>query len=184
MRTLGPCLRIYKIRLRQIRFNQFLKLGTKFIVINNQANFKIEAQAALIEIHRSEDSYALIDHEALGMQKAAMKFSNVWLRWHLREILKGLSDKNAARFGAAFRTGLLNWELEDRIEDASQRRDPVAAFVKIGVGSIEKILKSVEAASAKINTFMLVVGGLVFMVQVALKSAPGSTDNFPTVTSP
>jgi type II secretory pathway component PulF len=91
----------------------------------------------------------------------AMKFSNAWLRWHIREILKGLSDKNAARFGAAFKTGLLSWDLEDRIEDASQRRDPVAAFVKIGVGSIEKIFKSVEAASGKINTFMLVFGGLV-----------------------
>jgi hypothetical protein len=91
----------------------------------------------------------------------AMKFSNVWLRWHLREILKGLSDKNAARFGAAFRTGLLNWDLEDRIEDASKRRDPVAAFVKIGVGSIEKILKSVESTSSKINTAMLVIGGLI-----------------------
>jgi hypothetical protein len=91
----------------------------------------------------------------------AMKFSNVWLRWHLREILRGLSDKNAARFGDAFRTGLLNWDLEDRIEDASKRRDPVAAFVKIGVGSIEKILKSVEATSSKVNTAMMVIGGLI-----------------------
>ena len=90
----------------------------------------------------------------------AMKYSNPWMRWHLREILKGLSDKNASRFGLAFQTGLLNWELEDRIEDASKRRDPVAAFVKIGVGSIDKIVKSVEAASSKINTLMLVLGGL------------------------
>lgn len=90
----------------------------------------------------------------------AMKYSNPWMRWHLREILKGLSDKNASRFGLAFQTGLLNWELEDRIEDASKRRDPVAAFVKIGVGSIDKIVKSVEAAASKINTVMLVLGGL------------------------
>lgn len=90
----------------------------------------------------------------------AMKYSNPWMRWHLREILKGLSDKNAARFGLAFKTGLLNWELEDRIEDASKRRDPVSAFVKIGVGSIDKIVKSVEAASAKINTAMLLLGGI------------------------
>lgn len=90
----------------------------------------------------------------------AMKYSNPWMRWHLREVLKGLSDKNASRFGLAFQTGLLNWELEDRIEDASKRRDPVAAFVKIGVGSIDKIVQSVEAASAKINTVMLVLGGI------------------------
>lgn len=90
----------------------------------------------------------------------AMKYSNPWMRWHLREILKGLSDKNASRFGLAFQTGLLNWELEDRIEDASKRRDPVAAFVKIGVGSIDKIVKSVESASSKINTLMLLLGGL------------------------
>ena len=91
----------------------------------------------------------------------AMKYSNPWLRWHLREILKALSDKNASRFGLAFQTGLLNWDLEDRIEDASKRRDPVAAFVKIGVGSIDKIIKSVAAASSKINTLMLVLGGLI-----------------------
>jgi type II secretory pathway component PulF len=90
----------------------------------------------------------------------AMKYSNPWMRWHLREILKGLSDKNAARVGLAFQTGLLNWELEDRIEDASKRRDPVSAFVKIGVGSIDKIVKSVEASSSKINTLMLILGGI------------------------
>jgi len=90
----------------------------------------------------------------------AMKYSNPWMRWHLREILKGLSDKNASRFGLAFQTGLLNWELEDRIEDASKRRDPVTAFVKIGVGSIDKIVKSVQVASSKVNTLMLVLGGI------------------------
>ena len=54
----------------------------------------------------------------------------------------------------------MNWELEDRIEDASKRRDPVSAFVKIGVGSIDKIVKSVEASSSKINTLMLILGGI------------------------
>jgi hypothetical protein len=91
----------------------------------------------------------------------AMKFSNVWMRWHIREILSNLSDRNASRFGAAFRTGLLNWDMEDRIDDAAKRQDPVAAFVKIGVGSIEKIFKTVESSSTKINTLLLVVGGII-----------------------
>lgn len=91
----------------------------------------------------------------------AMKYSSPWMRWHLREILRGLSDQSAAKFGTAFRTGLLTQVIEDRIEDAAKRRDPVTAFVKIGVGSIDKIVRTVEAASSKVNTIMLVIGGLI-----------------------
>ncbi len=91
----------------------------------------------------------------------AMKYSSPWLRWHLREILRSLSDQSAAKFGTAFRTGLLTQMIEDRIEDAAKRRDPVTAFVKIGVGSIDKIVSTVEEASGKVNTAMLVVGGLI-----------------------
>ncbi|CAN1495619.1 PulF Type II secretory pathway, component PulF [Burkholderiaceae bacterium] len=91
----------------------------------------------------------------------AMKYSSPWLRWHLKEILRGLSDQSAAKFGTAFRTGLLTQMIEDRIEDAAKRRDPVTAFVKIGVGSIDKIVRNVEHASSKVNTTMLVMGGLI-----------------------
>ena len=79
----------------------------------------------------------------------------------IRERGRGLSDQSAAKFGTAFRTGLLTQVIEDRIEDAAKRRDPVTAFVKIGVGSIDKIVSTVEAASGKVNTIMLVVGGLI-----------------------
>lgn len=90
----------------------------------------------------------------------AMKFSSPWLRWHLREILRALSSGNATQFGAAFRTGLLNRDMEDRVQEASERRDPVAAFVKIGVGSIDRIARSVEGAAGKLNNALIVLGGL------------------------
>jgi len=91
----------------------------------------------------------------------AMKYSSPWMRWHLRLILRSLSDQSAATFGTAFNTGLLTQAIEDRIEDAAKRRDPVVAFVKIGVGSIDKIVRDVEDASGKVNTAMLLVGGLI-----------------------
>jgi len=90
----------------------------------------------------------------------AMKFSSPWLRWHLREILRALSSGNATQFGMAFRTGLLNHEMEDRVQEASERRDPVAAFVKIGVGSIDRIARTVEGAAGKLNNALIVLGGM------------------------
>jgi type II secretory pathway component PulF len=90
----------------------------------------------------------------------AMKFSSPWLRWHLREILRALSSGNTTKFGTAFRTGLLNSDMEDRVQEASERRDPVAAFVKIGVGSIDRIASAVEGAAGKLNNTLIVLGGL------------------------
>jgi type II secretory pathway component PulF len=95
-----------------------------------------------------------------GSIERAMKFSSPWLRWHLRETLRALSSGNATQFGAAFRTGLLNPDMEDRVQEASERRDPVAAFVKIGVGSIDRIARSVEDAASKLNNALIVLGGL------------------------
>jgi type II secretory pathway component PulF len=90
----------------------------------------------------------------------AMKYSSPWLRWHLREVLRGLSSGTSSQFGKAFRTGMLTQEMEDRVQEAAERRDPVAAFVKIGVGSIDRIVQSIEASSAKVNTALLIVGGI------------------------
>lgn len=95
-----------------------------------------------------------------------LKYSSPWLRWHLREILRAMSSGSANRFGSAFRTGVLNRDMEDRVQEASERRDPVEAFVKIGIGSIDRIARSIEDASGKINTALLVIGGLVLGMMI------------------
>jgi len=89
-----------------------------------------------------------------------VRYSTPWMRWHVRSILRGISSANAENFGAAFGTGVLNQDLEDRIMDASERRDPVEAFVKIGTGSIDRIATSIEKSSARLNSVMLLLCGV------------------------
>jgi type II secretory pathway component PulF len=91
----------------------------------------------------------------------AMRYANPWMRWHLHKILTRLSSRDATNFGQAFATGVLSPELEDRIADASERREPVQAFVKIGVGSIDRISTSIEASAARINAYALMVCGFI-----------------------
>jgi len=90
-----------------------------------------------------------------------LKFSAPWTCWHVRRILTNLSKPNAPFFGQAFSTGVLNRELEDRVQDASERRDPVDAFVRMGAGSIDRLVKDMELRSARLNSVMLVFCGLV-----------------------
>jgi type II secretory pathway component PulF len=91
----------------------------------------------------------------------ALQYANPWMRWHLRKILLRLSSSSATGFGQAFATGVLSPDLEDRITDASERQDPVQAFVKIGVGSIDRIAISIEGSANRINSFMLIICGFV-----------------------
>jgi hypothetical protein len=90
----------------------------------------------------------------------SLRYTSPWMEWHVKVILRRLSGKDAARFGDAFATGILSKDLEERIADASERRDPVVAFVKIGLGSIERVGKSISESAARINTIMLFVCGL------------------------
>jgi type II secretory pathway component PulF len=90
-----------------------------------------------------------------------LKFASPWTRWHVRRILSNLSKPNTPHFGQAFSTGVLNRELEDRVQDASERRDPVDAFVRMGAGSIDRMVKEMELRSARLNSMMLLVCGLV-----------------------
>ena len=96
----------------------------------------------------------------------AMRYSNPWVRWHIKAILRRLSSAHSANFGAAFATGILNQELEDRISDASERKDPVAAFIKIGTTSVDKIQQDIEKSSARLNTILILFCGMTlgFMV--------------------
>ncbi|UXH80272.1 hypothetical protein [Roseateles amylovorans] len=94
-----------------------------------------------------------------SLERAA-RFSSPWMRWHLRQILSRLSSEQSTQFGQAFATGVLNRAMEDRVQDASERRDPVAAFVKIGVGSIDRIDRSIGASAAKLNGLLMAIAGL------------------------
>ena len=91
----------------------------------------------------------------------SMKYSSPWMRWHLREVLVRLSKPNTVHFGDAFQTGVLSQDLEDRVQDASERRNPTEAFVKIGVGSMDRVIQSIERSATRLSTSMLVICGLV-----------------------
>ena len=97
----------------------------------------------------------------------AIRFSTPWMRWHLQQILRGLASEHAAKFGYAFRTGVLSMEMEDRVQDAAERRDPVAAFVKIGIGSIDRIERSMTESASKLNGVMMAMAGLVLGIMMA-----------------
>lgn len=96
----------------------------------------------------------------------AIRFSTPWMRWHLREILRGITAEHGSQFGLAFATGVLNPAMEDRVQDAAERRDPVTAFVKVGVGSIDRIERTMEASSSRINALMLAVAACVLGVMM------------------
>ncbi|SEL08595.1 Type II secretory pathway, component PulF [Roseateles sp. YR242] len=97
----------------------------------------------------------------------ATRFSSPWMRWHLRQILSRLSSEQSTHFGQAFSTGVLNKALEDRVQDASERRDPIAAFVKIGIGSIDRIERSIQASAGRLNAILMGVAGLTLAGMMA-----------------
>ena len=47
------------------------------------------------------------------------------------------------------------------LQDASERRDPVDAFVRLGVGSIDRMVKEMELRSGRLSNVLLIVCGLV-----------------------
>lgn len=109
----------------------------------------------------------------------SMKFSSPWTRWHVRRILSNLSKPNTPHFGQAFSTGLLSPQMEDRVQDASERRDPVDAFVRMGIGAVDRMSLYIDRRAAQLNSIMLVVCGLIlgmmmvgfFSTTMALQSA-------------
>jgi len=101
-----------------------------------------------------------------SLERAA-RFSSPWMRWHLRQILARLSSEQSTQFGQAFSTGVLNQGLEDRVQDASERRDPIAAFVKIGVGSIDRIERSIQTSASRLNSVLMAVAGLTLAGMMA-----------------
>jgi type II secretory pathway component PulF len=96
----------------------------------------------------------------------SMHYSTPWMRQHLREILKNLAKAKTVHFGDAFKTGVLNQYLEDRVQDASERRNPVEAFVKIGVGSIDRVIASIDKSAARVSSMILIFCGIVLFIMM------------------
>lgn len=102
----------------------------------------------------------------------SMHYSSPWMRAHLKQILKNLASSRTSNFGQAFKTGVLNQYLEDRVTDASERRNPVEAFVKIGVGSIDRVVAVILQSAGRISTAILIFCGVVLLIMMGGFSAP------------
>lgn len=87
------------------------------------------------------------------------KHSSPWARWHIKQILINLSKPNNGSFGNAFFTGLVSTDMEDRIQDASERSNPMQAFIHIGVGSMDRMIVQIDKRSKQLNTLMLLLCG-------------------------
>jgi type II secretory pathway component PulF len=96
----------------------------------------------------------------------SMHYSSPWMRMHLREILKNLARAKTVHFGDAFKTGVLNQYLEDRVQDASERRNPVEAFVKIGVGSIDRVISSIDKSATRMSSTILIFCGIMLFIMM------------------
>jgi type II secretory pathway component PulF len=89
------------------------------------------------------------------------KNSSPWGKWHIRQILINLSKPNNGSFGKAFSTGLFDQEMEDRIQDAAERSNPIEAFIHIGVGSIDRMILRIDSRAKQLNNILLLVCGLL-----------------------
>lgn len=96
----------------------------------------------------------------------SLAYSSPWMRFHIRRILKTLANANTPNFGEAFKTGVLNQYLEDRVQDASERRNPAEAFVRIGVGSIDKVISEIQKSSGRLSSSIMVVCGIVLFIMM------------------
>lgn len=96
----------------------------------------------------------------------SLVYSTPWMRFHIRLILRSLARANTVNFGEAFKTGLLNQYLEDRVQDASERRNPVEAFVRIGTGSIERVIAEIEKSAGRLSSTILVICGIVLFIMM------------------
>jgi hypothetical protein len=96
----------------------------------------------------------------------AMRYSTPWMRAHLRLILRNLGKNRTTHFGEAFKTGVLNQYLEDRVQDASERREPVEAFVKIGIGSIDRVIGMLERSASRMSSVIMLLCGIMLFIMM------------------
>lgn len=88
------------------------------------------------------------------------QFAVPWMGWHIRRIILNLSRPNSPYFGQAFQTGVLNIQMTDQVQDASERRNPVESFIRTGSRSIDQMVVILEKRARMINIVMLLVCGL------------------------
>jgi type II secretory pathway component PulF len=96
----------------------------------------------------------------------SLSFSTPWLRYHIRKILKTLANANTPNFGEAFKTGVLNQYLEDRVQDASERRNPAEAFVRIGVGSIDRVIAEIQKSASSMSSAIMIFCGVILFIMM------------------
>lgn len=89
------------------------------------------------------------------------KNSSPWGKWHIRQILINLSKPSNGTFGQAINSGFFDQELEDRIQDTSERSNPIEAFIHIGVGSIDRMILRIEKRAKQLNSVLIVVCGVL-----------------------
>lgn len=94
-------------------------------------------------------------------------FATPWMRWHVRKILLNLSRSNSPYFGQAFQTGVLNLDMTDRVQDASERRNPVEAFIRTGSRAIDLMVVVLEKRAKVINMTMLLICGVLLGLMFA-----------------
>ena len=96
----------------------------------------------------------------------SLAYSSPWMRYHIRRILKSLANANTPSFGEAFKTGVLNQYLEDRVQDASERRNPAEAFVRIGIGSIDRVIAEIQKSASGMSSAIMLVCGIVLFIMM------------------
>lgn len=97
----------------------------------------------------------------------SIEFASPWMRWHLRTIIRRLATANSSSFGLAFQTGLLSSKIEDRIEDAGERVNPVDSFIKIGNGIMFSTSRSLEKTASRLNALLMALCGLSLLLMMA-----------------
>jgi type II secretory pathway component PulF len=97
----------------------------------------------------------------------AQGFAAPWMKWHIRKIMRNLARPSTPDFGHAFRTGMLNVDMADKVQDASERRDPVEAFIRTGSGAIDQMMGVIEKRAALLNIVMMLMCGLLLGLMFA-----------------
>ena len=97
----------------------------------------------------------------------AQGFAPPWMKWHIRKIMRNLARPSTPYFGHAFRTGVLNMDMADKVQDASERRDPVEAFIRAGSNAIDQMMVMIESRAVVLNTVMMLGCGLILGLMFA-----------------
>jgi type II secretory pathway component PulF len=94
----------------------------------------------------------------------SQQFAKPWMKWHVRKIMQNLARPTSPYFGQAFQSGVLNQAMCDKVQDASERRDPVASFIRAGSMAIDEMTEVLHRRFKILNIAMIVSCGLILAV--------------------